>query len=63
MPRGRSEWVLLTSDANGDSRVEWVNYAGFPEQAQHALTHKYLLGNLEERRSYLPGPSGELLRT
>jgi O-acetylhomoserine (thiol)-lyase len=27
-----------------DSRVEWVNYAGFPESPYHALAQKYLRG-------------------
>jgi O-acetylhomoserine (thiol)-lyase len=27
-----------------DSRVEWVNYAGFPESPYHALARKYLAG-------------------
>ncbi len=26
------------------TRVEWVNYAGFPTHPQHELTHKYLRG-------------------
>jgi O-acetylhomoserine (thiol)-lyase len=25
-----------------DSRIEWVNYTGFPESPYHALAHKYL---------------------
>jgi O-acetylhomoserine (thiol)-lyase len=28
-----------------DPRVEWVNYAGFPESPYHALARKYLGGN------------------
>jgi len=28
----------------GDPRVEWVNYAGFPESPYHALAQKYLAG-------------------
>jgi len=28
-----------------DSRVEWVNYAGFPESPYHALAQKYLNGH------------------
>ena len=28
----------------GDSRVAWVNYAGFPENPYHALVEKYLDG-------------------
>jgi O-acetylhomoserine (thiol)-lyase len=28
----------------GDARVEWVNYAGFPESPYHALAGKYLAG-------------------
>jgi O-acetylhomoserine (thiol)-lyase len=28
-----------------DHRVEWVNYAGFPESPYHALARKYLGGN------------------
>ena len=27
-----------------DARVEWVNYAGFPDSPYHALAHKYLGG-------------------
>jgi O-acetylhomoserine (thiol)-lyase len=29
---------------HGDSRVEWVKYAGFPESPYHALAKKYLHG-------------------
>ena len=28
----------------GDPRVEWVNYAGFPDSPYHALAQKYLGG-------------------
>ena len=28
----------------GDPRVEWVNYAGFPDNPYHALAQKYLGG-------------------
>ncbi len=28
-----------------DARVEWVNYAGFPENPYHALAQKYLCGH------------------
>jgi O-acetylhomoserine (thiol)-lyase len=28
----------------GDNRVDWVNYAGFPESPYHGLAHKYLDG-------------------
>jgi O-acetylhomoserine (thiol)-lyase len=28
----------------GDARVEWVNYAGFPESPHYALARKYLAG-------------------
>jgi O-acetylhomoserine (thiol)-lyase len=28
----------------GDPRVEWVNYAGFPDNPHHALAQKYLGG-------------------
>src|SRR5580692_847932 len=30
----------------GDSRVAWVNYAGFPESPYHALAQKYLDGRV-----------------
>jgi O-acetylhomoserine (thiol)-lyase len=28
----------------GDRRVDWVNYAGFPDSPYHALAQKYLAG-------------------
>jgi len=30
---------------HADARVDWINYAGFPESRYHALTAKYLGGN------------------
>jgi O-acetylhomoserine (thiol)-lyase len=30
---------------HADPRVDWINYAGFPESRYHALTAKYLGGN------------------
>ena len=29
---------------NGDKRVAWINYAGFPDNPYYALAQKYLSG-------------------
>jgi O-acetylhomoserine (thiol)-lyase len=42
------------------SKVAWVNYAGLPEHADHALIKKYLSGKASGLLTFgLKGPSGE----
>ncbi len=35
-----------------DARVEWVNYAGFPESPYHALANKYLNGSAPSLQTF-----------